>query len=301
MEARLAPQAAEQDAPLDSVEAPSGKGAADENFPVGSFLIAPRLRPHVARYYAFARAADDIADDPELSATDKIRRLDAFERALDDGSLAKPAALAESLAETGVPDDCARDLLAAFRMDAVKTRYADWDALIGYCRLSANPVGRFLLRLHGEGDAALPRSDALCTALQVLNHLQDCGDDRRALDRVYLPSDWLAAAGESVAALDQPALSPGLRRVIDQALDHTDALVATAETLAPALRSRRLAAESAAIARLARRLSARLRAGDPLATRVSLSKRDFAGALLYGVWTALLGRRASPHPLEAPS
>lgn len=268
-----------------------GKGAQDENFPVGSWLIAAEHRPHVARYYAFARAADDIADNPRLTPDDKLRRLDAFENALDDGSIETPRRLAETFAETGVADDCARDLIAAFRMDARKTRYESWEALLGYCRLSANPVGRFLLHLHGEPDWALPRSDALCTALQVLNHLQDCGDDRRALDRVYAPLDWLADAGETVEALDRSAASPGLRRVMDRMLDATDALVDQAATLPPALKSRRLAAESGVIARLARRLARRLRTQDPLAGRVALSKVDFAAAALGGAWEGLTGAR----------
>lgn len=270
---------------------PVGKTAADENFPVGSRLIAPALRPHVARYYAFARTADDIADHPDLAAEEKIERLDAFERALDDGSLEIPARLAESLAERGVPDDCARDLLIAFRQDALKSRYEDWNALLGYCRNSANPVGRFLVRLHGEPDAALGPSDALCTALQVLNHLQDCGDDLRTLDRVYLPLDMLSAEGETIDALRRPAASPGLRRVLDQALDRTDALIATAATLPSAVASRRFAGECSTIVRLAARLSTLLRHGDPLARRVKLSKRDFIVAALGGAWHGFFGDR----------
>lgn len=267
-----------------------GKTASGENFPVGSFLIAPRLRPHVARYYAFARQADDIADHPDLTAGEKIARLDAFERALDDGSLPAPAQLAESLAATGVSDDCARDLLIAFRQDAVKARYETWEDLLGYCRNSANPVGRFLLRLHGEDNSALPASDALCTALQILNHLQDCGDDRAGLDRVYIPQQMLADAGESIGALDRPAASAGLRRVIDRMLDGVEGQIAAAAALPPALRSRRLAAESAVIVRLAQRLLLRLRHGDPLASRVSLSKLDFVLAGLGGAWQGFIGR-----------
>ncbi|MEO1000364.1 MAG: squalene/phytoene synthase family protein, partial [Pseudomonadota bacterium] len=154
---------------LGAVETPSGKGAGDENFPVGSRLISRALRPHVMAYYDFARAADDIGDNPDLAPEEKIARLDAFAAALDDRSLPTPARLAETFAATGVSVETATDLCAAFRQDAVKLRYADWDELMGYCRLSANPVGRFLLELHGEDREALPRSDALCSALQVLN------------------------------------------------------------------------------------------------------------------------------------
>ncbi|MEM7211702.1 MAG: squalene/phytoene synthase family protein, partial [Pseudomonadota bacterium] len=143
----------------DRVEAPSGKGAGDENFPVASRLIAPELRPHVMRFYDFARAADDVADSEVLSSEEKLARLDRFEAGLDgDASVTKGIALRDSLAECGVTDRHARDLLDAFRQDAVKHRYANWDELIGYCELSANPVGRYLMDLHDEDRALWPAS-----------------------------------------------------------------------------------------------------------------------------------------------
>ena len=185
------------------IETPSGKGAGDENFPVGSMLLPARLRPHVAKFYAFARAIDDIADNPDLASEDKIARLDGFDRALtgaldDDDAYAKAYAIRDSCAETGVPVKHCRDLIVAFKQDAVKTRYRDWDDLIGYCDNSASPVGRYLLDLHGESRDGYRYSDALCNALQVINHLQDCKDDYLTLDRVYLPEPWLHAAGAAV-------------------------------------------------------------------------------------------------------
>ncbi len=272
-------------------ETPSGKGAGDENFPVGSFLLPAHLRPHVARFYDFARAADDIADNPDLAPQDKIARLDAFEAALtgEPGygeGYEKPLALRETLRETGVSDRHARDLLAAFRQDAVKLRYANWQELVQYCTLSANPVGRFLLDLHREPRTAHIHSDALCTVLQVINHLQDCGDDYRAFHRVYIPEDWMAAEGVSVADLDARALEPGMRRVMDRMLAEVDTLLASADRLPGALTGRRMAMESAVIVTLAHRLTNRLRKGDPLATRVALSKGDFAVA---GLWGAVSG------------
>ena len=228
------------------VETPSGKGAADENFPVGSWLLPARLRPHVAIYYAFARAIDDIADNPALDADDKIARLAAFDAALTDPAadrpgLEKATRLRLSLAETGVASARGSDLVAAFKQDAVKRRYADWDELLGYCRLSANPVGRYLLDLHGEDPAGYAASDALCTALQILNHLQDCQDDFHNLDRVYLPGDWLAAEGLDVTVLDEKASPPAFRRVLGRCLDGVDKLMDEAETLPGRLRSSRLA------------------------------------------------------------
>ena len=242
----------------------------------------------MATFYAFARAIDDIADNGGLRADDKLARLDAMEDALygrlpGRAGLEKAHAIRASCLATGVPLDHCRDLIAAFKQDAVKLRYADWGELMGYCNLSAAPVGRYLLDLHGEARAAWPASDALCNALQVLNHLQDCQDDYRNLDRVYLPGDWLAAERETVAALDRPASSPGLRRVLDRCLDTTDALLVTAQTLPGRLTSRGLAMESAVIVRLATRLSALLKRGDPLAGRVALTKLDFVRCGIAGV------------------
>ncbi len=293
----------------DPVETPSGKGAGDENFPVGSWLLPAALRPHVAMFYAFARAIDDIADNPDLASDDKIRRLDGFDAALtgaaggDDPAFAKAHRLRDSLRATGVTDRHGRDLIAAFKQDAVKLRYADWADLMGYCRLSAAPVGRYLLDLHGQPAADYGPSDALCNALQVLNHLQDCGEDYRRLDRVYLPADWLDECGVDIPELDEPEAGIGLRLVIDRCLDGCDALLAEARFLPGRLKSRRLAMESAVIVRLARRLTRLLRRGDPLAERVALTRLDFARCGLTGAAAGLLARprrraEARRHPAD---
>ena len=273
--------------PSAAAETPSGKGAKDENFPVGSFLLPKHLRSHVAKYYAFARAIDDIADNPDLSAEDKIARLSAFDAALTGApgygaEYEKAHALRESMTETGVATKHGSDLVAAFVQDARKNRYATWDELIGYCELSANPVGRYLLDLHGEDKSGYRYSDALCTVLQIVNHLQDCGDDKRDLDRVYILTDWLAEESAYVDDIDKPALTEGLRAVMDRMLDGCDALMVEARKLPSALKSKHLAMESAIIVRLADRLIARLRKGDPLASRVALTKVDFASAGVRG-------------------
>ncbi len=283
----------------EAVETPSGKGAGDENFPVGSWLLPARLRAHVATFYAFARAADDIADNPALAPADKIARLDAFDRALigaeaGNPALTKAARMRASLAVTGVTDRHCRDILIAFKQDAAKTRYDDWADLANYCRYSASPVGRYLLDLHGEPAENYAVSDPLCDALQVINHLQDCAADYRALDRVYLPRDWMAEAGVEVAALDGPAAGPGLRRVIDLALDGTERWLATAAALPARTRDARLGMESAAILRLARRLSRELRRRDPLAERVVLGKSQSLAVAGIGALGFILGRIFRP-------
>ena len=268
------------------VETPSGKWRNSENFPVGSFLIRRELRPHVHAFYRFARNADDIADNPGLSAEEKIRRLDRMAAVLDGASgqdAPAAAAMRESLLGTGTTAQHCQDVLHAFRLDAVKLRYRDWDDLMAYCRYSASPVGRQLLDLHGESRDTWPASDALCSALQVLNHLQDCAEDYRLLDRVYLPLADLAAAGAGVEALAARASSPALRRVLDGLLGRTAALVDQARGLPPVVASSGLRWECGVIVELAARLLRRLRRDDPVARGVKLRKSDFFAAFVIGV------------------
>ncbi len=268
----------------EGIESSSGKGAGDENFPVASFLISPRLRPHVMCFYDFARAADDIADSPDLTAQDKLSRLNRFEAGLDgDASVSKAFKLRESLVETDVSARHAKDLLDAFRQDAVKNRYANWAELIGYCELSANPVGRYLMELHGEDSALWILSDALCTVLQISNHLQDLQKDLQNLDRVYLPMDMLAAEKLDVSVLAQSSTPPELRSILNTCLDRCDQMIVQAQARPKRLRSRRLNAEMRLITALAARLSKRLRREDPLAGRVKLSKLNFAASAFAGL------------------
>jgi squalene synthase HpnC len=278
------------------VEAPSGKHAAYENFPVGSFLLPAGLRPHVAVFYAYARAIDDIADSPDLAPEDKIARLDGFERALlgrehtEDTGFAKAHAMRDVLVRTGVPFRHCLDLISAFKQDSVKHQYADWPELIDYCNRSAAPVGRFLLDLHGGSRHDYGPSDALCNALQVLNHLQDCQEDYRKIDRVYLPQDWLREARAGDTDLDRSAITPALRRVLDRCLDGVDALLEDAAKLPAGLVSRRLALESGAIVSIARTLSGLLRRQDPLARRVRLGKMAFLLCCMRGAASAVISR-----------
>ncbi len=265
------------------VEVSSGKGRTQENFPVGSILISPALRPHVHAFYQFARSADDIADSPTLKPDDKLSRLATMEAVLtgrlDHGS-PSAAGLRKSLEATGVPVQHSLDLLSAFRQDAVQSRYADWAALLDYCRHSAMPVGRHVLDLHRESRETWPASDALCASLQVLNHLQDGKRDLAALDRCYLPLDLMAQAGATIEDLRGSAETRGLRQVFAALLTQCEALNETAVQLPRLVSDRRLRVETGVIAGLARRLTARLRAGDPIATRVKLKGVDVVASIL---------------------
>ncbi len=269
-----------------AVEAPSGKGRTDENFPVGSRLIRASLRPHVHAFYAFARNADDIADSATLPPAEKLARLNTMEAVLQgETDAGSPTALAlrSSLAETGVTAQHALDLLRAFKQDATKSRYASWDELLDYCRFSAMPVGRHVLDLHGEARATWEASDALCAALQVLNHLQDCGRDLAEIDRCYLPQDLLDSAGARVEELRAGAATPGLRRVLDELLRRTDALNAVGAGLPRCVQDRFLRTETAVITGLSQRLARRLHRGDPLASRVKLRPVDVAASVLLAL------------------
>jgi len=278
------------------IETQSGKGAGDENFPVGSFLIAKELRPHVAAYYNFARAIDDIADDPDTPAKTKIARLQAMDEALlsgegkDNRELAKAHILRATMQERDINFAHGSNLIVAFIQDCQKNRYNTWAELMGYCINSASPVGRFLLELHGEDPAHFRQSDALCNALQVINHVQDCKKDFIDLDRSYLPDMWLRAAGEKPQSVTQNAASPALRSVIDKCLAATRDLLAEASQLPGLLYSRRLAMETAVIVDIAYKLVAELENRDPVAERVELRKTQYFASTAKGAWAGFWQR-----------
>ncbi len=261
----------------------SGKGMTDENFPVAGRLLAPHHRPVVAAYYRFARTADDIADDPALPAVRKLALLDRLEAVLTGAApaaLAPPAAaLRPLLVEAAVPLTTASDLLVAFRADAVNTACRTWDDLMAYCRHSAAPVGRFLLRLHGAPAAAEAPSDALCAALQVLNHLQDLRADWTGLGRLYLPLDGRAEPAD----LGRVPTPEHLRGPILAALERTEELFAQAAPLPRLAGDRRLAMQSAMVLHLARRLAGRLRAAAPHTAGIKASRRDWLVAAMMGM------------------
>ncbi|MCT6879005.1 MAG: squalene synthase HpnC [Commensalibacter sp.] len=266
----------------------SGKAAKDENFPVGSLLVSRKLRPHVKIYYDYARVIDDIADSESLTAQEKINRLNGMEAVLRDNVPAPDRSdvmtarfLRNSLIETEVPFETATDLLIAFRQDARKNCYANWDELLDYCRYSANPVGRYLLALHHEGSETYAPSDALCTSLQILNHLQDCKEDLRRLDRCYIPQDMMQAEAVSIEDLSHVKASHGLRRVLDSMLDRVDELNEEARKLPALIGDRRLRLESAVIVKLAHQLTIRLKDEDPIANRVKLTFGDGMAAVRY--------------------
>lgn len=262
----------------------AGKRPRDENFPVASLLLARDRRAPVLAFYRFARAADDVADASGLDDADKLARLDQFERGLGGlGGAPQALALHAALAGNARLLEHAATLLQAFRRDVMVDSCTSWGDLMAYCHCSAAPVGRFLLDLHGQPSHLQPAADALCAALQVLNHLQDCGADYVRLGRVYLPADWMRSSGLPPSRLGTTEGGPALRHVLDLMLDRVDMLIDQAEALPTAMDSRPLATQTAVTVEVARRLASLLRRRDPLSAPVRLSALGYGGALARGL------------------
>jgi len=274
---------------ISPADARSGKGHRDENFPVASRLIRPHHRGPILAFYEFVRTADDIADHATLGPQEKLKLLDRLEATLLGKSDDDPVgvALRSQLAARQLSPRHAQDLLTAFRMDVTKLRYRDWDDLIGYCSYSAMPVGRFVLDVHGESHATWPANDALCAALQIINHLQDCGKDYRDLDRVYIPLDAFAESGASVDGLGANHASPALLGTIHKLARRSGDLLRDSRPFSAGIDDMRLALEVAVIQTFAERLIGLLRQRDPLSERVHLGKAGVAGFGLLGLlWGA---------------
>ena len=274
-------------------ELASGKGAKDENFPVASFLLKADHRAPIMAFYRFARAADDIADHAEASPEEKLALLGRMRRGLDSASdgAEEGLALREVMAERRLDPIHAHELLDAFEQDATVRRYETWAELMAYCRLSAMPVGRYVLDVHGEDRRTWPASDALCAALQVINHLQDCAKDYRALDRVYIPAETFAATGSRIEDLAASAASPALTEAIHILARRTGGLLEESAVFASMITDTRLATEVAIIQRLAEKLVRRLLERDPLSERVHHGKAEAAWISLTAAVSHLLLRR----------
>jgi phytoene synthase len=204
-----------------------------ENFPVASILLPARLREPVAAIYAFARSADDFADEGDLPPAERLALLDGYRRELDAIDAGEPTAhpiflrLRPVITEYKLPLQLFRDLLDAFSQDVVKTRYANYAELLDYCRRSADPVGRLLLHLF---DAAtrdnLRRSDAICTALQLINHWQDVGiDAAKPVPRIYLPQDEMARFNVSDESIRRRTASADFLRLMRFQVERARALM----------------------------------------------------------------------------
>lgn len=215
-----------------------------ENFPVASVLLPARMRPHIAAIYAFARTADDYADEPGREPAERIALLDDWEAQLRDAARGAPGqnpvftALADTMERCELPAGLFSDLLSAFRQDVTVHRYPSWPDVMDYCRRSANPVGRLVLGVAGVRDEETHRaSDAVCTALQLANFWQDFGRDFRN-GRIYVPAEEMARHGASEAELTEDTLSPAWRAALRSSVERTHALFASGRSVADRVRGR---------------------------------------------------------------
>ena len=208
-----------------------------ENFPVASWLLPAAMRPHVAAIYAFARTADDFADVAGRADSERLRLLDDWGARLQQaGGGGRPAAgddasrifvaLGHTIRQCELPLALFEDLLSAFRQDVVQKRYATWGDLLDYCRRSANPVGRLVLRVAGHRSSVLDQqSDAVCTALQLTNFWQDLERDWQ-IGRVYVPAEDRELAGAGEQDLAERRMTPQWQQVMTEMTRRTRALFA---------------------------------------------------------------------------
>jgi squalene synthase HpnC len=216
-----------------------------ENFPVASLLLPRAMRPHIAAVYAFARRADDIADEGDAAGADRRAALDAWLAALhaavespSRGDEPMLAAAAHTIRTLELPMALFDDLVSAFAQDTATTRYASWADVLDYCRRSADPVGRLVLRIAGYRDAALDRSsDALCTALQLTNFWQDFGRDWRA-GRLYVPREVAETEGADEADLAQARMTEPWVRAIERCVAFTRERFAEGRAVCDGVRGR---------------------------------------------------------------
>jgi squalene synthase HpnC len=267
-----------------------------ENFPVASYLLPPAMRPYVGAIYAFARMADDFADEPGMPDDERLRRLDDWRVRLDraaegDAGAGDPVffALAHTMRERDLPVVLFQDLLSAFRQDVVVKRYASWEDVLDYCRRSANPVGRLVLRVAGTFSPALDaQSDALCTALQLTNFWQDLERDWR-IGRVYVPQDALAAAGAREGDLAAGRITPEWRQAMSTMAARTRSLFAAGRGVCDGVHGRlrwELRLTWLGASRILDRLE---RAGfDVFGNRPTLGRADLPGLAWQAIrWRAL--------------
>jgi squalene synthase HpnC len=260
-----------------------------ENFPVASRLLPARLRDPVAALYAFARSADDIADEGDRPAPQRLRELDAMGEALESiGAGGAPdqrfyPALADTLRRFDLPLPLLHDLLDAFRQDVEKNRYADFGELMDYCRRSANPVGRLLLHLTGNvSERNLARSDAVCSALQLINFLQDIEQDYREHGRIYLPQNDMHRFGVDEADIAVRRNTPQTAQLMRFQVQRAAQLLRAGSPLGTTLRGR-FGLELRAVVLGAARVLEKLHKQSDIFGRPRLNRRDRVAI----VWGAL--------------
>ncbi len=216
-----------------------------ENFPVASLLLPGRLRDPIAAIYTIARTADDIADEGDTTAMQRLEALDAMSTALQQACAGQPPdepmyhAIADTVQRHQLPTDLFENLLSAFRQDVTRHRYADFGQLMDYCRRSANPVGRLLLHLQKQdSERNLALSDAVCSALQLVNFLQDIAQDHTENGRIYLPQDEMQRFNVDENAIAERQNNPAVQSLIRFQIERASKLLRSGSPLGTALPGR---------------------------------------------------------------
>ena len=267
----------------------SGKSHSDENFPVASFLMTKKIRSIVRVFYFFARMADDIADHQKLSSNQKKKILLFFDNAISKSKKTNNKVLDKMIArfkELPSGKKYSRNLLKAFMMDASNKKYKNWNDLLYYCKFSANPVGRFVIDAVNERkniEKIYEASDNLCTALQIINHIQDCKKDFKELNRVYIPESFFKKYSLDKKILRKSKSEENFERLKIEIIDNVLTSLRKTKLGLREIQSWRLRKETLIILNIAKRLCNLLKINDPLEKQIKLSRIDFIFCFFKGI------------------
>ena len=267
----------------------SGKSYSDENFPVASFLMTKKIRSIVRVFYFFARMADDIADHQKLSSNQKKKILLFFDNAISKSKKTNNKILDKMIAkfkELPSGKKYSRNLLKAFMMDASNKKYKNWNDLLYYCKFSANPVGRFVIDAVNERkniEKIYEASDSLCTALQIINHIQDCKKDFKELNRVYIPESFFKKYSVDKKILRKSKSIENFERLKIEIVDNVLVSLRKTKLGLREIQSWRLRKETLIILNIAKRLCNLLKINDPLEKQIKLSRIDFIFCFFKGI------------------
>ena len=267
----------------------SGKSYSDENFPVASFLMTKKIRSIVRVFYFFARMADDIADHQKLSSNQKKNILLFFDNAISKSKKTNNKVLDKMIArfkELPSGKKYSRNLLKAFMMDASNKKYKNWNDLLYYCKFSANPVGRFVIDAVNERkniEKIYEASDNLCTALQIINHIQDCKKDFKELNRVYIPESFFKKYSLDKKILRKSKSEENFERLKIEIIDNVLTSLRKTKLGLREIQSWRLRKETLIILNIAKRLCNLLKINDPLEKQIKLSRIDFIFCFFKGI------------------
>ena len=271
----------------------SGKNYKDENFPVSSFLIDKNLKKIIRVFYFYARTADDIADHKSIKKKEKLRILNFFDNCLKNKKQSEISVVNNLISyfnEYKFSKKYSRDLLVAFKLDATKRRYKNWSELLYYCKFSANPVGRFVINATYSQKKKkinerkiLRASDMLCTALQIINHIQDCKEDFKNLDRVYIPENLLKKHKLNVNILMKDSSCQNFTRLKIEIISKVENLLKEIKESLQLIDIWKLKKETLIILNIAKRLCFLLKINDPLKKKIKLSSIDLIFCFIKGI------------------